>query len=223
MSTQERESSSNSARDGFSRRMFIKGASLTVAAVGVTGSAPPVVAGQRSDDGAAPILGPGPVSMRLRVNGTERTLEAPPSLTLADALRDQLGLTGTKRVCDRGSCGACTVMLDGRTGDSCSMLAIDAVGREIRTVEGCGTPESPSDLQEAFVECDALQCGFCTPGMVVSCTALLESRPSPTRAQVAEGISGNICRCGTYQNIFEAVELTARRRAGRGGGADRGR
>ncbi len=202
--------------EGVSRRAFLKGASLTVAAVGVAGPGARVVRGARLDETVVPILGPGPVPMRFRVNGIERTLDAPPSTTLVDALHDVLGLTGTKRVCDRGSCGACTVMIDGRTVDSCSMLAIDAIGREVTTVEGCGTPENPSELQKAFVECDALQCGFCTPGMVVSCTALLRENPHPTRDQIAHGISGNICRCGTYQNIFEAVELAARKGGARG-------
>lgn len=195
--------------DGVSRRMFLKGASLTVAAVGVAGPGARI-ARARADESAAPLLGPGPVPFELRVNGATRALEVSPSTTLAEALHDTLGLTGTKRVCDRGACGACTVMLDGRIVDSCSTLAIDAVGREIVTVEGCGTPEKLSPLQEAFVACDALQCGYCTPGMVVSCTALLSSVPNPTRAQVAEGISGNICRCGTYANIFEAVARAAR-------------
>ena len=148
--------------------------------------------------------------------GIARAPERSTSTTLADALRDTIGMTGTKRVCDRGSCGACTVMIDGLTVDSCSMLAIDAVGREVTTVEGCGTPESPSAVQQAFVECDATQCGFCTPGMIVSCTALLRDVPRPTREQVAKGIAGNICRCGTYQNIFEAVDLAARRGGTRG-------
>ena len=198
------------------RRSFLKGASLTVAAVGVAGPGASVARGARLEEDGVPILGPGPTAMKLEVNGVERSISAPPSTTLADALRDEIGLTGTKRVCDRGSCGACTVMIDGRTVDSCSMLAIDAVGRKIQTVEGCGTPEKPSALQEAFVECDALQCGFCTPGMVVSCTALLEQNPHPTREQIAAGISGNICRCGTYHNIFEAVELAAKKGGGRG-------
>ena len=198
------------------RRSFLKGASLTVAAVGVAGPGATVTHGATAATAKAPVIGPGPTAMKLEINGVERSIEAPPSTTLADALRDEIGLTGTKRVCDRGSCGACTVMIDGRTVDSCSMLAIDAVGRKIQTVEGCGTPEKPSVLQEAFVECDALQCGFCTPGMVVSCTALLRDNPNPTRAEIAEGISGNICRCGTYQNIFEAVELAAKK-GGAGG------
>ncbi len=201
-----------------SRRAFIKGTGLTVAALGVAGPGSTELAHgiTRQDPDVAPIVGPGATTMKLSVNGTTLSIEAPPSTTLADALRDVIGLTGTKRVCDRGSCGACTVMIDGRTVDSCSMLAIDAVGHQITTVEGCGTPESPSAIQQAFVECDALQCGFCTPGMVVSCTALLAENQSPSRAEVAKGIAGNICRCGTYENIFEAVELV-KQRGGSGG------
>jgi len=199
-----------------SRRAFLKGAGLTVAAVGVGGAGATVAAGAHLDGSGVPILGPGPVPVVLQINGVERRIEIPPSTSLADAIHDEIGLTGTKRVCDRGSCGACTVLLDGLPVDSCSVLAIDAVGREVTTVEGCGTPEAPSTLQRAFAECDALQCGFCTPGMVVSCTALLKENPHPTREEIARGISGNICRCGTYQNIFEAVELAARR-GGSGG------
>ena len=213
--TREPPPDAESPPSSVSRRAFLKGASLTVAAVGVAGPGASVAQGATTT-AAGPILGPGPTTMKLKVNGAEKAIEAPPSTTLADALHDVIGLTGTKRVCDRGSCGACTVMIDGRTVDSCSMLAIDAVGREVTTVEGCGTPEKPSELQKAFVECDALQCGYCTPGMVVSCTALLKQNGKPTRAEVAEGISGNICRCGTYQNIFEAVELAAKK-GGAGG------
>jgi aerobic-type carbon monoxide dehydrogenase small subunit (CoxS/CutS family) len=157
------------------------------------------------------IVGPGSISIRLKINGEIREVVAPPSTTLLDLLREHHAMTGTKRVCDRGSCGACTVLLDGRTVDSCSMLAIDAVGREVTTVEGIGTPENLTDLQKAFVEKDALQCGFCTPGMVVSCTALLNQNPTPDRDQIRQGIAGNICRCGTYQNIIEAVEHASRK------------
>jgi aerobic-type carbon monoxide dehydrogenase small subunit (CoxS/CutS family) len=185
-----------------------------VAAVGVAVPGVRIVRARAADDPeAAPFIGPGPVPFELSVNGRKHALELPPATTLAEALHDGLGLTGTKRVCDRGACGACTVMLDGRIIDSCSLLAIDAVGREVVTVEGCGTPEKPSPVQAAFVSCDALQCGYCTPGMVVSCTALLARVPNPSRAEIAEGIAGNICRCGTYANIFEAVA-----RAANGGG-----
>ena len=196
--------------EGVSRRLFLKGAGVAAAAVSVAQLPSDVQATSGTEDEPT-ILGPGPVPIPLRINGVECQSEAAPSTTLLDLLRDHQGLTGAKRVCDRGSCGACTVLLDGRTVDSCSMLAIDAVGSEITTVEGIGTPENLSDLQQAFIEKDALQCGFCTPGMVVSCTALLKENPSPDREQIRRGISGNICRCGTYQNIIEAVQHVSRK------------
>jgi len=196
--------------EGVSRRLFLKGAGVAAAAVSVAQLPSDVQATSGVEDEPT-ILGPGPVPIPLRINGVECQSEAAPSTTLLDLLRDHQGLTGAKRVCDRGSCGACTVLLDGRTVDSCSMLAIDAVGREITTVEGIGTPENLSDLQQAFIEKDALQCGFCTPGMVVSCTALLKENPTPDRDQIRRGIAGNICRCGTYQNIIEAVEHASRK------------
>ena len=196
--------------EGVSRRLFLKGAGVAAAAVSVA-QLPSGVQATSSAEDEPTILGPGPVPIPLRINGVECQSEAAPSTTLLDLLRDHQGLTGAKRVCDRGSCGACTVLLDGRTVDSCSMLAIDAVGKEITTVEGIGTPENLSDLQQAFIEKDALQCGFCTPGMVVSCTALLKENPTPDRDQIRRGIAGNICRCGTYQNIIEAVEHASRK------------
>jgi len=196
--------------EGVSRRLFLKGAGVAAAAVSVAQLPSDVQATNGTEDDPT-ILGPGPVPIPLRINGVECQSEAAPSTTLLDLLRDHQGLTGAKRVCDRGSCGACTVLLDGRTVDSCSMLAIDAVGSEITTVEGIGTPENLSDLQQAFIEKDALQCGFCTPGMVVSCTALLKENPTPDREQIRRGISGNICRCGTYQNIIEAVQHVSRK------------
>lgn len=193
-------------QEGVSRRAFLKGASA-VAAVGVV-QIPAVTSGEET---AVDLLGPEAVPIRLRINEVDKEIEAPPSTTLLDLLRDHHGMTGTKRVCDRGSCGACTVLIDGKVVDSCSMLAIDAVGCQITTVEGIGTPENLSELQKAFVEKDALQCGFCTPGMVVSCTALLAENPTPSRDQIRQGIAGNICRCGTYQNIIEAVEQASRK------------
>ena len=194
--------------DGVSRWLFLTGAGAAAAAVSVVQI--PVTGSDVATDEPT-ILGPGPVSIELKINGEVKEVEAPPSTTLLDLLRDHHQLTGAKRVCDRGSCGACTVLLDGDTVDSCSMLAIDAVGREITTVEGIGTPSNLSDLQQAFVDKDALQCGFCTPGMVVSCTALLQHDPKPDRDQIRKAIAGNICRCGTYQNIIEAVEHASRK------------
>jgi aerobic-type carbon monoxide dehydrogenase small subunit (CoxS/CutS family) len=154
------------------------------------------------------------VALTLRVNGQPRTLNVEPRVTLLRALRNHLDLTGAKEICDRGGCGGCTVLVDGRPVLSCLMLAVDAVGREVTTVEGLGDPERLSPVQAAFVECDALQCGFCTPGLVVSATALLRANPDPTLEQVKDGLSGNLCRCGTYPRVFEAVQKAAR--AGRG-------
>ncbi|HEV2845133.1 MAG TPA: (2Fe-2S)-binding protein, partial [Thermoanaerobaculia bacterium] len=125
--------------------------------------------------------------------------------TLLDALRDELDLTGAKRVCDRGTCGACTVLLDGKAAYACSVLAVDAQRQPIGTVEGLGRPGKLHPLQAAFVEHDAQQCGFCTPGFIMAAKALLEHTPSPKLAQVHEGLSGNFCRCGTYAGMRKAV------------------
>lgn len=201
-----------------SRRSFMKGASLTIAAAGITGAAPLVAAPSRSAD--PKLVGPDPVSVTLTLNGKKTQLSVAPHATLLDTVRDQLGLTGSKRVCDRGFCGACSMKIDGRLANSCSFLAIDADGKTVDTIEGVSGTDNLSPLQEAFVECDALQCGFCTPGMVVACEHLLAENPNPTRDEIAQAISGNICRCGTYQNIFEAVEKTAKQ--GKKGGT-RGR
>src|SRR6185369_356370 len=141
----------------------------------------------------------------LKINGTTRELRVEPRATLLDALRNRLDVTGPKKVCDRGTCGACTVLVDGQPAYSCSMLALEAEGRAITTVEGLGTPEKMHPVQKAFVECDAQQCGFCTPGFVVACSALLKQYPKPTPEQVRLGLGGNLCRCGTYAGIKEVV------------------
>jgi aerobic-type carbon monoxide dehydrogenase small subunit (CoxS/CutS family) len=161
------------------------------------------------------VLGPDPVLLALKVNGMARTVSVEPRVTLLRALRNHLDLTGAKEVCDRGGCGACTVLVDGEPVCSCLMLAADAVGREVTTVEGLGTPEKLSPLQAAFVECDALQCGFCTPGFVVSGTALLRRNPSPSLDDVKAGLAGNLCRCGTYPRVFEAVQKAAKAQRGK--------
>ncbi len=133
-------------------------------------------------------------------------------MTLLRALRNHLDLTGAKEICERGACGGCTVLFDGEPICACLMLAVDAVGHEITTVEGLGTPEKLSPVQAAFVECDALQCGFCTPGFVVASTALLNKHPNPSLEEIKAGLAGNLCRCGTYSRIFEAVQQAAKRR-----------
>ncbi|MEE9392664.1 MAG: (2Fe-2S)-binding protein [Planctomycetota bacterium] len=194
--------------EGVSRRGFLKGASIAVAAAGVVSPS----AGAKTPGlvEEVKILGPGPAPLSLTVNGKQSTAKASPFTTLLDFLRNDLDITGAKRVCDRGACGACTVFMDGKTISACCTLAVDAAGHDITTVEGLvGEDGKLSDLQSAFVECDALQCGFCTPGMVMSCTALLAKNAKPTRDEVAQGIAGNICRCGTYENIFEAVALAS--------------
>jgi xanthine dehydrogenase YagT iron-sulfur-binding subunit len=186
-----------------SRRSFLKTAGVGAAATSLVGGATAAVA-------APEILGPGAVPLHLKVNGQPRSLSVEPRVTLLRALRNQLDLTGAKEVCERGSCGACTVLLDGEPVCSCMMLAADAAGHEVTTVEGLGTPERMSPVQAAFVEKDALQCGFCTPGFVVSSTALLRKNPHPTRDEIKQGLTGNLCRCGTYSRIFEAVETAAK-------------
>lgn len=187
-----------------SRRGFLKGAGFTAAgtallegvqAFGHEGSGNPDVTE----------LGPGPIPVRLRVNGKEHAIEIEPRTTLADALRIHLGMTGTKVICDRGACSGCTVWLDKMPLNSCMTLAVDAIGHEVTTIEGLATGEEAHPLQTAFVKHDAMQCGFCTPGMVMSCAALLERNPHPSEQDVRHAISGNLCRCGTYPKIFTAV------------------
>ena len=186
------------------RRNFLKTAGVGTVATSVVGLTLGAPAGK------ATLLGPGPIPLSLDVNGAVKKISVEPRVTLLDALRDDLGLTGAKPACDRGACGACTVLLDGEPIASCMMLAADAEGRKITTVEGLGTPEAMSPLQAAFVECDALQCGFCTPGFVVAGTALLKRNPDPSLAEIKEGLAGNLCRCGTYGRIFEAVNQAAK-------------
>ena len=152
----------------------------------------------------------------LHVNGQTHSLRVEPRWTLQHVLHDRLGLTGTKSGCERGECGACAVLIDGIARYSCLTLALEAVGTEIITVEGLMHGEQLGPVQQAFVEEDALQCGYCTPGQVVSVEALLRKTPQPTPEQIREGVSGNLCRCGTYNHIFRAAQRAAElRKAGR--------
>jgi xanthine dehydrogenase YagT iron-sulfur-binding subunit len=148
---------------------------------------------------------------RLSVNGSGHDLVLEPRRTLLDALRVDLALTGTKKVCDVGDCGACTVIVDGRAVYSCLLLAVDCDGREIRTIEGLSRGDELDPVQRAFVEKDAFQCGFCTPGQVMSLRALLDENPAPSDDEILRAVSGNLCRCGAYQNILEAARAAARR------------
>ena len=156
------------------------------------------------------MVGPGAVPVTLRVNGKVHKLKLEPRVTLLEALRNDLDLTGAKKVCDRATCGSCTVFVDKKPVYSCTMLAIEAQGHAITTIEGLGSPEKLTPVMEAFVEHDAQQCGFCTPGFVMACTAFLEKHPNPTLEEVEKGLGGNLCRCGTYAGIREAVLAAAK-------------
>ena len=159
-----------------------------------------------------PVIGPGMITMTLEVNGERRAVQVEPRMTLAEALRGPLALTGTKIACNRGACSACTVWLEGVTVCSCMMLALDVGTRRVTTIEGLAKNGELHPVQSAFIEHDALQCGFCTPGMVMSCTALLERVPHPTTADVEEAISGHLCRCGTYPHVIAATLAAAKTR-----------
>ncbi len=154
---------------------------------------------------SAVFRGPDPIPISLRVNGRDIQVYVEPRRTLLSVLREELGLSGAKRGCGRGTCGACTVIVDGETVYSCLTLAVDCEGREIRTVEGLAQGEQLHPVQEAFVEHDGYQCGFCTPGQVMSAVALLEHNPHPTEAEIRYEMAGNLCRCGAYPNIVRAV------------------
>jgi len=197
---------------GLSRRGFIKGAGVSAAGVALLEGCTEALERDavKSEALAEPkVVGPGAVPVMLNINGQPRRVSVEPRTTLADTLRDELELTGTKVVCDRGACSACTVYVDGTPVCSCMTLAIDAVGKQIQTIEGLAQGERLHPVQEAFVEHDALQCGFCTPGMVMSCAALLRRKPNPTEDDVRQAVSGNLCRCGTYPKVIEATLAAA--------------
>ena len=200
------QNSGESGRNGITRRGFLKGAGLTAAG---TALLEPVRAfgsdAAASTNPAVTEFGPGPVPVRLHINGKDQAVNLEPRTTLAEALRINLGMTGTKIICDRGACSGCTVWLDKVPVNSCMMLAIDAIGRDVTTIEGLSAEGEPHPLQVAFVKHDATQCGFCTPGMVMSCAALLEKNPHPSEQDVRHAIAGNLCRCGTYPRIFSAT------------------
>lgn len=149
-------------------------------------------------------------SVSITVNGQQVAAEIECRMTLAEFIRERLGLTGTKVGCNRGECGSCTVILGGRSVYSCSVLAVEADGKEVVTIEGIGKEQSLHPLQEAFVEHDALQCGYCTPGMIMSLKSLLDVNGRPTREEVKGAIEGNLCRCGSYNNIVEATLAASR-------------
>jgi carbon-monoxide dehydrogenase small subunit len=152
------------------------------------------------------------VAISFTLNGKPQELDVPPNMTLLDLLREEIGLTGTKRGCEVGECGACTVLLDGRAVNSCLVLAPQVAGREVVTVEGLAPLGALRPLQEAFLDHGAVQCGFCTPGMLMSAKDLLDHTTKPSEKEIREAISGNLCRCTGYQQIVEAIEDAARRK-----------
>ena len=149
------------------------------------------------------------LSIRVVVNGSEENLQVPPNLTLLHMLRENLSLTGTKNGCEAGECGACTVLLEGEPVNSCIVLAVECDGKHVETIEGLSERVGMQKLQEAFIELNAIQCGFCTPGMLISSYALLERNPHPTQEEIKEALIGNLCRCTGYDRIISAVENVA--------------
>jgi len=194
---------------GVSRRGFLQGVSLGGGALGA------VVLERPAEAAPAGVAGPGEVEVSLWINGKEHKLKIEPRVTLLDALRDRLGLTGAKRVCDRGTCGACTVLVEGKAVYACSMLAIDAQGKNIQTIEGMTRGSELHPVMKAFVNNDAQQCGFCTPGFVVAAKAFIDEHPNPSEEDVMDGLGGNLCRCGTYMGIRKAVVEAARAMGGK--------
>ena len=158
------------------------------------------------------------LTIELIINGKKRKVETTPSTRLLDLIRDDLHLTGTKEGCGKGECGACTVIMNGELVASCLILAPQADGAVITTIEGVGDGENLDPVQEAFIETGAVQCGFCTPGMILAAKKLLEENPHPTEEEIKRGISGNLCRCTGYQKIIDAIKLAANRLSTRDGG-----
>ncbi len=201
-------SNDDSESSGVSRRDFLKISGITAAA--------PLIAGPRIVMAAGdevPVHGPGKIPMEFSINGKNYNASLEPRVTLLDALRDHFDLTGAKRVCDRGECGACTVLLEGNPVYACSVLAIEAQRKTVTTVESLMQQGNLHPVQQAFVDHDATQCGYCTPGFVVTCAAFLAKHPQPTSEQIRRGLSGNLCRCGTYDGIRKAIAQVALKEA----------
>jgi xanthine dehydrogenase YagT iron-sulfur-binding subunit len=193
---------------GVSRRDFLKISGISAAAVPVLGTKVVHAAGT-----AVKVYGPGKVPVELTVNGKKHALQLEPRVTLLDALRDQLEITGAKRVCDRAECGSCTVTMDGKAVYACAVLAIEAQGKLIGTVESFMEGDELNPIQQAFVNNDASQCGFCTPGFVVAFKAFLDKHPNATAEEIRRALSGNLCRCGTYHGLQLAAAQMAQKGA----------
>ncbi len=197
-----KDKDSSERKHGINRRSFL--GTLGAGAAGVA-----VVSQLDAYAAAAPTKPATHTDITLRINGEQREVAVEPRTTLLQVLRDQLGMTGTKVGCERGECGSCTVLIDGITRYSCLTLALEAQGHEITTIEGLMHGEQLGPVQQAFVEEDAFQCGYCTPGQVVAAEGLLRKNANPSIDQIREGMSGNLCRCGAYVHIFKAVQRAA--------------
>jgi len=185
-----------------SRRLFLGGACAATGGMAIL----PEMAAALAAEETPVIVGPGMVPLALAVNGVVRQVHAEPRTTLADVLRGSLDLTGTKIGCDRGACSACTVWLDDAPVASCMVLAIDVGNRAVTTVEGLAQGETLHPVQQAFIDHDAMQCGYCTPGLLMSCAALLQRNPRPTRQEVQAAIGGHLCRCGSYPHVLDVMQ-----------------
>ena len=203
-----KDSKDQSDNPGVSRRDFLKISGISVAVPLVSSPRRVMAAGEE-----VPVHGPGKVPMEFTINEKSYKASLEPRVTLLDALRDQFELTGAKRVCDRAECGACTVLMDNKAVYACSVLAIEAQRRSITTVEALVQDGKLHPVQQAFVENDASQCGFCTPGFVVACKAFLDKHPRPSAEDVRRGLSGNLCRCGTYHGIQQVIAQMAEKGA----------
>lgn len=197
---------------GVSRRDFLKISGIAASVPIMVGPKVIEVEGEE-----VAVHGPDAVAVNLMVNGKRLTAHVEPRMTLLDTLRETLDITDPKRVCDRGECGACTVLIDGKAVYSCTTLAIEAQGKQIMTAEGLGAGEQASMVQAAFVNNDAQQCGFCTPGFVVAMRAAFDKNPNATPAEIEEALSGNICRCGTYQQMRDAIASLCKNNSRKGG------
>lgn len=193
-------------QDGATRRGFFRRAGVTGGVLSTTA----LLTEEEALAAQGAGMGPGAVSITLNINGKDQKLTVEPRVTLLDACRNSLDLTGAKRVCDRGTCGACTMLMNGKVVYSCSVLAIDAQGKKIQTIEGLASEGKYHPISQAFVNNDGQQCGYCTPGFVMAAKGFLDRNPNPTEEQVLKGLGGNLCRCGTYMGVRKAVLEAAR-------------
>jgi len=202
---EDRKENNGQKKKGISRRGFIQlvGAGTLATTLGGVGNASPTTAAATVEKGDM-------VRISLQVNGRQHKVKVEPRWSLLDVLREKLGLTGTKLGCGRGECGACTVLIDGQPRYACMTLALEAEGKTITTVEGLSKGDELGPVQKAFWDNDAMQCGYCTPGQIMAAEGLLRVNPNPSMEEIRQGMSGNLCRCGSYAHIFKAVEKAAK-------------